>query len=576
MKTLLIFLNIILLSAVHSQVKKVGDDVFTYNQEAQDKHCMPEVKFNPLIHENAPMAYDFSAASFIWPFENELDDEFVLVNYVDDQSGSTIKDYMGYTWSYNGHRGTDICLHDFRHMDRFVAVKAAEAGTVIEIAFNNWDRNTGWDNSPANYVLIRHQDGSYAYYYHLMRKSVTVRVGEYLIQGQNIGYVGSSGNSTDAHLHFEPGYFQNGVWNKRDPWHGTFNTLPTMWQSQYGYVAGREFKLADMGVYTASNVQGDPDDSTTSRRLKERIIAPVTVSGYEPEIGIWMQYQATYSLDPIKIEIRKPNGTLFNSTQFNNVSQVQYGWTYWTPNFDVGVAETGNWYARILFNGVEQGRTYFNVQLLTSNRPRIWPEAAQCFRKSIFVQKDTLRVRPIRTNMQYDLVNAPASVTLTNDSILTIGAFDNIFRVREFKVIASIGGSATLRDTMIYKLIDTTKNNPFGNGIESLELNAKIEGLWNGSTMVGDTVDVIIRGSITPYSILETDRIKLNSQGFGIANFFNTSAGIYYYIVVKHRNSIETWAKTVQRFTSGYPISYDFTTSKTKAYGDNLKYKGGE
>ena len=94
--------------------------------------------------------------------------------------------------------------------------------------------------------------------------------------------------------------------------------------------------------------------------------------------------------------------------------------------------------------------------------------------------------------------------------------------------------------------------------------------------MVGDTVDVIIRGSITPYSIIETDRIKLNSQGFGIANFFNTSAGIYYWLVVKHRNSIETWGKTAQQFTSGYPISYDFTTSRTKAYGDNLKFKGGE
>ncbi|MBK7160859.1 MAG: M23 family metallopeptidase [Ignavibacteria bacterium] len=65
------------------------------------------------------------------------------------------------------------------------------------------------NGDPANIVLIRHDDGSYAYYYHLMRKSVLVKLGEYVLQGKEIGYVGSSGSSTDAHLHFEPGYFVN-------------------------------------------------------------------------------------------------------------------------------------------------------------------------------------------------------------------------------------------------------------------------------------------------------------------------------------------------------------------------------
>jgi len=348
-----------------------------------------------------------------------------------------------------------------------------------------------------------------------------------------------------------------------------------MWQSQYAYVGDRNYKLHDMGIYTASNVGGPVQDYTTIAKLKERIIHPVTVSGYEPKIGLWVQFQGVYGY-PIKYEIRKPNGSLFTSLQFNNYYKLQYSWNWWTPDFDPGISETGNWYARVLYNNIEQGRVYFNVQLLTSNRPRLYPEAGLCFRKSTFVQRDTLSVRPIRSNMEYELINAPANVTLTNDSILSIGAFDNIFRVREFKVIASMGGSTTLRDTMIYKLIDTTKNHPTGNGIESLELTAKIEGRWNGSTMIGDTVDVILRSPITPYSIVDSDRIKLNSQGFAIANFFNTSPNIYYWLVVKHRNSIETWGKTVQQFNSGYPISYDFTTSRTKAYGDNLKYKLGD
>ncbi|MBK7160860.1 MAG: hypothetical protein IPH77_20535 [Ignavibacteria bacterium] len=65
-----------------------------------------------------------------------LDQGIVLVNYVDDLSGGSIKDYNDNDWSYNGHNGTDLCLHDFRNMDRFYSVKAAESGTVVQIVMN--------------------------------------------------------------------------------------------------------------------------------------------------------------------------------------------------------------------------------------------------------------------------------------------------------------------------------------------------------------------------------------------------------------------------------------------------------
>ena len=177
----------------------------------------------------------------------------------------------------------------------------------------------------------------------------------------------------------------------------------------------------------------------------------------------------------------------------------------------------------MLYDNVEKGRYFFDVQLLTSNRPRMSPVAAKCFRKSIFVQRDTLRVRPVRSNMQYDLVNAPPEISITQDPILNIGSFSQIFRTRDFKVIASMGGSSTLRDTMLYILIDTTKNNTSGNGVKSIELNAKIEGFWNGSTMESDTVTVLIRSSLFPYAIVDSAKVLLNSSGYAPANFFNTS-----------------------------------------------------
>lgn len=574
MKSFLTALSFIIALKSFGQAKKINDDLYLYSNTSPKHNCTEEIKFNPLIHENVPAGFDGNNAEFIWPFYNGLDEGLVLVNYVDDRSGSIITDYMGNSWSYNGHQGTDIALNSFRNMDRFVSVRAAESGTVIEIAYNNFDRNTSWNGAPANYVLIRHEDGSYAYYYHLMKKSVTVKVGEYVQQGSLIGFVGSSGNSTDAHLHFEPGYFYQGQWNERDPWHGTYNTFPTMWQSQYAYVGNRDFKLQNMGVYTSSLVGGN--FANTGSYLQEKIIQPLTISGYEAKIGVWLQLQGTVTGKQIKYEIRRPNGSLFTSTYYYLNEDAQYAWSWWYPDFNVGISETGDWYVRVLYDNVEQYRNFFNVQLLTSNRPRFYPVAGKCFRPSILVQKDTLRVRPVRSNMQYELIGAPSNVTLTQDSILTITAFVQNYRVDEFKVIGSIGGSASLRDTMIYKLIDSSKNYLFGNGVASLDLKVLPEGRWDGTSLAEDTVRVIIRAPLFPFLIVDSAKVKLNSNGYAIANFFNVTDGIYYYIVVKHRNSIETWAKTAQQFNSGFPISYDFTTSRTKAYGDNMKFKSGK
>jgi nitrite reductase/ring-hydroxylating ferredoxin subunit len=53
-----------------------------------------------------------------------------------------------------------------------------------------------------NYVLIRQAKGVYAFYAHMQKGSVAVRVGQQVAAGSVIGHVGSSGNSSNPHLHF--------------------------------------------------------------------------------------------------------------------------------------------------------------------------------------------------------------------------------------------------------------------------------------------------------------------------------------------------------------------------------------
>ena len=69
--------------------------------------------------------------------------------------------------------------------------------------------------SYGNYVIIAHYNGLYTLYAHGVAGSISVSPGQHVIQGQHIMKVGSTGNSTGPHLHFEvrtsPGKYANRV-----------------------------------------------------------------------------------------------------------------------------------------------------------------------------------------------------------------------------------------------------------------------------------------------------------------------------------------------------------------------------
>ena len=113
-------------------------------------------------------------------------------------------------------------------------------------------------------------------------------------------------------------------------------------------------------------------------------------------------------------------------------------------------------------------------------------------------------------------------------------------------------------------------NNPL-----ELTSTALIEGLYNGSTMVPDTVTIELRNAVSPYQIIDQAKILLNNNGQGTGSFNSAVNGIPYYLVLKHRNSIETWSALTQAFSNG-TMSYDFTNASSKAFGNNLKQVGSK
>jgi len=106
----------------------------------------------------------------------------------------------------------------------------------------------------------------------------------------------------------------------------------------------------------------------------------------------------------------------------------------------------------------------------------------------------------------------------------------------------------------------------------TLYLTAFIEGFYNNVTnkMIRDTIRVYLRNSTVPYAIVDSAKTVLDTNGNGILNFFNATNSILYYIVVKHRNSIETWSSGGNSFLSNN-LTYNFTTAANKAYGNNQK-----
>ncbi len=99
-----------------------------------------------------------------------------------------------YGWRSRGwHKGIDLVKSGGGALG--TPVIASKSGRVEVVQRSN----SGYGYM----VLINHGDGYKTRYAHMVKGSITVSVGDYVDAGQTIGKVGSTGNSTGPHLHFE-------------------------------------------------------------------------------------------------------------------------------------------------------------------------------------------------------------------------------------------------------------------------------------------------------------------------------------------------------------------------------------
>jgi Membrane proteins related to metalloendopeptidases len=108
-----------------------------------------------------------NSAGIIWPLRGIITSVFGL------RDGKT-------------HKGIDI---------------AAPTGTNVSASMSGKVTYSGWENGYGNLVVISHGNGLETYYGH--NSKLIVKAGQYVSRGQLISKVGSTGDSTGPHLHFE-------------------------------------------------------------------------------------------------------------------------------------------------------------------------------------------------------------------------------------------------------------------------------------------------------------------------------------------------------------------------------------
>ncbi len=275
-----------------------------------------------------------------------------ISNFVDQNPAfpNQLRDWNCGTRTYdsaNGynHAGIDMFTFPFtfNKMDNNeVFVVAAASGQIIYKSNGNADRNCSLNGSNWNAVYVRHADGTVSWYGHLKNNSLTTKVvGETVAQGEYLGVVGSSGNSTGPHLHFE---IYNAANQLQDPYQGACNTMNATgyWMNQPAY---NDSKINKMMTHSAPpSFQPCPNPDIINAKNAFAPGSQLIVASYFRDQQAGHQSQ---------LSLIRPDGSVFQSWTHTSPQSYLASYWYWTLALP-GSAPTGNW----KFRNIYQGQTY--------------------------------------------------------------------------------------------------------------------------------------------------------------------------------------------------------------------------
>lgn len=179
-----------------------------------------------------------SSSGYWWPIGGS---EVTISNGKEYANGAPACTYIS---SYFGYRKLDGVDDYHSGMDISCApsnvynVIAVEDG-IVESVVNSYSDVRNKAAGYGNYVKIKHNNGDLTIYAHMYLDSIKVNIGDYVKKGQVLGKMGSSGNSTGTHLHFE--IRANGT-SAVDPANYISSDNPRPKKSSVNYIDGNSTK----------------------------------------------------------------------------------------------------------------------------------------------------------------------------------------------------------------------------------------------------------------------------------------------------------------------------------------------
>ncbi len=327
-----------------------------------------------------------------------------ITNFADlDPRPGMLRDFRGGQFTYDldsgGHDAIDLGPDGFAASDQGIGIYAAADGVVSSVHDGEFDRNIGFaDPAPAaNYVIVDHGNGWQTAYLHLRRDSVSVKVGDSVSSGKFLGWMGSSGFSSGAHVHFSLRHGNHHIETMLDP--ATFWVTPPAYPADYRHAIRSGF-------------------SSTSPTASEWTERPEDMQTFTPgsRVYFWVIAGAMLPGDTRTVRFLRPNGSVFfeqTFTQGNSFFKASR-WFYFA-NLPSSGAD-GTWTADWQQNGIELANQTFTVSSAGAPEIRV-EQGTQYIRDQRFTPIDFGTVAANAT--------APVqSFTITNagSAPLTLGA----------------------------------------------------------------------------------------------------------------------------------------------------------
>ena len=336
----------------------------------------------------SPLPYTF------FPLAGVLWQDLYIANFVDlDPADGAVKDFACGGQTYDTHTGEDTIIRSFREQAIGVPVFAALDGIVLSIQDGQKDTNTAvsalpWDN----HVIVDAGNGQRTVYGHLRKGTITVKPGQRVRAGRQLGLAGSSGNSSWPHLHLTTIFDDQVI----EPFAGPCRAGASGWVTQPPFPREQYVRGFTFGTRAFRGLDDVPWDR-----------APRTGTYVRGVRDVWFRVEVgNGAATPLRVTFMRPDGSVAlddpSGAALPGGRQASRSWHY-RPSLDV----TGTWRLRLETAGAPLLDAPFTVvaaKTAIRNRAPL-PVTASLARTTNDVVVATLATSLVRRDPDYDIVS---------------------------------------------------------------------------------------------------------------------------------------------------------------------------